>query len=120
MPHRNPHLPTVITCSGASDVGELTDRVGRTFSRSNVAHLECMAAVGAHDAKLVDKLRQAKQVLAIDGCASRCVSKALDNECIEHYKHLELGDLGFLKGHSPATDENVHRASEAAKVLLGG
>jgi len=120
MPHRNPHLPTVITCSGASDVGELADRVGRTLSRDSVVHLECMAAVGAHDAKIVDKLRQAKLALAIDGCVSRCVSKALDRECIEHYKHLELGDLGFLKGHSPASDENVYRVSEAAKVLLGG
>lgn len=119
MPHRNPHLPTVITCSGASDVGELTDKVGRILSRTHTVHLECMAAVGAHEAKTVDKLRQAKVALAIDGCALRCVSKALDRECIENYKHLELGDLGFLKGHSPATDENVHRVSEAAKVLLG-
>jgi uncharacterized metal-binding protein len=120
MPHRHPHLPTILACSGASDVGELSDRVCRKLALEDAAHLECTAAVGAHDAKLVDKLRQAKVVLAIDGCASRCVSKALDRECIEHYKHLELGDLGFLKGHSPATTENVHRVSEAAKVLLGG
>lgn len=119
MPHRNPHLPTVITCSGASDVGEIADKVGRALARSSTVHLECMAAVGAHDARVVEKLRQAKLVLAIDGCLSRCVSKALDRECIEHYKHLELDELGFLKGHSPATNENVHRVSEAAKVLLG-
>ena len=57
--------------------------------------------------------------MAIDGCASDCVSKALDRACVEKYRHLELGELGFLKGHSPASDANVHRVCEVARVLLG-
>ena len=119
MPHRNPLLPTVITCSGASDVGELSDRVGRELARTHVVRLECASAIGARLPVAIDHLRQSKVVMAIDGCASDCVSKALDRACVEKYRHLELGELGFLKGHSPPSDANVHRVCEVARVLLG-
>lgn len=119
MPHRNQHLPVVLTCSGASDVGELSDRVGRELSRTRVVHLECAASVGAARPDSLERLRRAKTVLVIDGCASRCVGKMLETACIEKRKHLDLGELGLSKGHSPATDTNVSRAVEAVKALLG-
>ncbi len=118
MPHRNQHLPVVVTCSGASDVGELSDRVGRELSRTNVVHLECSSAIGAARADSLERLRRAKAVLVIDGCASSCVGKMLDAACIEKRRHLDLGELGLSKGHSPATQANVARAVEAVKALL--
>ncbi len=118
MPHRHQHLPALVTCSGCSDVGELTDLVGRKLAHSHAVRLECAAAIGAQLPTALDHLRSAKVVLAIDGCASRCVAKSLDRACIEHYTHVELGELGFSKGHSPATEANVHRVTEVAKVLL--
>ncbi len=119
MPHRNPHHPLVLTCSGASDVGELSDRVTRSLVHGHVARMECAAAVGARVPATLEHVNQAKVVLAIDGCASHCAAKLLDRAGIENYRHLELGELGFAKGHSPVTPENIHRASEVARVLLG-
>lgn len=119
MPHRNPHHPLVLTCSGASDVGELTDRLGRELVHQHQARLECTAGVGARHHATLEHLQQAKTVLAIDGCASHCVAKILQRAGIEKYRHLELGELGFAKGHAPATPENIHRAAEVFKVLLG-
>jgi uncharacterized metal-binding protein len=118
VPHRNPHHPLVLTCSGASDVGELSDRVGRQLVHQHVARLECAVAVGARLATTMDHLQQAKKVLAIDGCASHCVSKMLQKAGVERFQHLELGELGFAKGHAPATEENIRRASEVARVLV--
>lgn len=118
MPHRHPHHRVVLTCSGASDVGELSDRVGRKLAHQHLVHLECMAAVGARIPAALENLQQAKTVLAIDGCASHCVAKMLQRAGVENYRHLELGELGFAKGHAPATEENIHRASEAARVLF--
>ncbi len=119
MPHRNQNLPVIVTCSGSSDVGELADKVGRELSRSGIVHLECSAGVGAMKESTLGRLRQAKVVLAIDGCASRCVHKSMERACLEGYRHLDLCDLGFLKDHSPVDEATVKRATEAAKVLLG-
>ncbi len=120
MPHRNPHHPLVLTCSGASDVGELADRVGRRLVHQHAARLECAAAVASHLPVALEHLQQAKTVLAIDGCASHCLSKILHRAGMEKFHHLELGELGFAKGHAPATEDNIHRATEAARVLLEG
>lgn len=119
MPHRRSHRPVVLTCSGASDVGELCDRLGRSLGQDQAARLECTAAVAARMPDTLDGLRRSKVVLAIDGCASHCVSKILDRAGIENCRHLELGELGFAKGHSPATETNVRRAAEVVRVLLG-
>ena len=63
-------------------------------------------------------LQQAKKILVIDGCASHCVAKMLQKVGVEGYHHLELGELGFAKGHAPVTEENIHRAAEVARVLF--
>ena len=118
MPHRNPNLPLILTCSGASDVGELSDRVGRSLVQQKFARLECAAAVGARIPATLEHIQQAKKVLAIDGCASHCVAKLLQKTGVEKYHHLELGELGFVKGHAPATEANIHRAAEVARVLF--
>jgi uncharacterized metal-binding protein len=118
VPHRNPHLPLVLACSGASDVGELSDRVGRALVCQSLARLECMSAVGARIPSTLEHIQQAKKVLAIDGCASHCVAKMLQKAGVERYQHLELGDLGFVKGHAPVTEENIRRAAEVACVLF--
>ncbi len=119
MPHRNQHLPVVLTCSGASDVGELSDLVGRELSRTRVVQLECAASVGAAKPDSLERLRRAKTVLVIDGCASRCTRKMVEKAGIERSRHLDLGELGLSKGHSPATEVNVSRTVEAVKALLG-
>jgi len=118
VPHRNPHLPLILTCSGASDVGELSDRVGRQLAQLHLARLECTAAVGARIPATMEHIQQAKKVLAIDGCASHCVAKMLQKAGVERHQHLELGDLGFAKGHSPVTEENIRRVAEVARVLF--
>jgi uncharacterized metal-binding protein len=99
-------------------VGELSDRVGRQLVHQHLARLECAAAVSARIPATLEHVQQAKKVLAIDGCASHCVAKMLQKAGLERYQHLELGDLGFVKGHAPASEENVHRATEVARVLF--
>ena len=40
----------VFVCSGAADVGELTDRAARKLHADGLAAMSCQASVGARDA----------------------------------------------------------------------
>lgn len=39
----------ILVCSGAADVGELTDRAARELNRTGGAAMSCLASIGARD-----------------------------------------------------------------------
>jgi len=108
----------VYSCSGAADVGEISDRVARALSREGIGKMSCAVGMGAGVQSLRNGALSAGRILAIDGCATRCVAKALAESGVTEYVHVELGSLGFGKGASPATEENVAKASEIARQRL--
>ena len=112
--------PTAIvySCSGAADVGEIADRVGRTLSREGLGKMSCAVGMGAGVPSLRNAAVSAGRILAIDGCATRCVAKALAESGVTEYVHLELGSEGFAKGASPANETNVAKACAVARDRL--
>lgn len=97
----------IFSCSGAADVGELADRAARELTRQGIGKMFCLAGVGGDVEPILDKTRNAKGILVIDGCQVACAKKSLDRAGIENYQHMQLGDLGYEKGNSPASSENV-------------
>lgn len=108
----------VYSCSGAADVGEISDRVARGLSREGIGKMSCAVGMGAGVQSLRNAALSAGRILAIDGCATRCVAKALAESGVTEYVHVELGSLGFGKGASPATDDNVAKASGMVRQKL--
>jgi uncharacterized metal-binding protein len=107
--------PTLIfSCSGAADVGEISDRAARKMTKGGVGAMFCMAGIGGRVEPIMQKTRSASKVLAIDGCGLDCVKKSLDEAGFTQFEHLRVTDLCMEKGSSPATDENVD------KVVLKG
>ncbi|HNY30297.1 MAG TPA: putative zinc-binding protein [Fibrobacteria bacterium] len=108
----------IYSCSGAADVGEISDRVARTQSREGLGKMSCAVGVGAGIQSLRNGALSAGRVLAIDGCAVRCVAKAMGEAGVTEYVHIELGSEGFAKGASPASEENVAKACDMARTRL--
>lgn len=106
----------IYSCSGAADVGEIADRTARSLTRSGAGKMSCVVGVGAGIQPLRNSALSAGRVLAIDGCAVRCVAKAMAEAGVTDYVHVELGAEGFVKGQSPATDANVEKA---VGIVLG-
>jgi len=111
--------PTLIfSCSGASDVGELADRTARRLSRSGSGKMFCLAAIGGRVQQYIDDTQSTKDIIIIDGCANDCAKKTLSTINVQGHE-FNLEELGFEKGNSPASGENINKAFTYVKERLG-
>ena len=106
-PNSNPTL--IFPCSGASDVGELTDRTARRLSRSGFGKMFCLAAIGGRVQQYINDTQSAKDIIVIDGCSNDCAKRTLNTINVQA-KAVNLEELGFRKGNSPASGENIKKA----------
>jgi uncharacterized metal-binding protein len=105
----NTTLALIFTCSGASDVGELADRTARRLSRSGFGKMFCLAAIGGRVQQYIDDTQSAKEIIIIDGCSNDCAKKTLNSINVQG-QTFNLEELGFEKGNSPASGENINKA----------
>lgn len=108
----------VFACSGAADVGAITDQVARRLNNTKTASMCCTAAVAARIPEIMDKVKNATVLLALDGCPKNCVKTILNQAGFSSIKHLQLDDLGMKKGESPVTVERIEKVFNQAKLLL--
>ncbi len=100
---------TVLACSGASDVGQISDLIARKLRDSGVFNMSCLALVGAGVESSIENFKTS-ELLVIDGCPVDCAKKIMERNGIKNYKYLRLSDIGLAKGSSPANDENIEIA----------
>ncbi len=111
--------PTLIfACSGAADVGAISDQAARKLAREGVGKMFCLAGVGGRVSGIMKTTESASAILAIDGCALDCVRNCLEQAGITVFEHLRLTDLGFEKGQSAATDDAVEKVAVRGRELL--
>lgn len=108
----------VFCCSGAADVGEIGHRAARLLDDRGVASRFCLAGVGGAVEAHLRKTREAKRILAIDGCRVGCARRTLERAGFSKCVRLCVGDLGIEKGRSPVTQERIERVFSAARELL--
>lgn len=105
----------VLACSGASDVGHLTDLVARRLRDNNQRSMKCLAMAAAGNLTLLESLKSSN-VLVIDGCSVDCSKKIMEKEGVTNFNHIRLSDWGCKKGQSSATPELIKKLYE--KVVL--
>ena len=111
--------PTLIfACSGAADVGEVSDRAARKLSKDGAGAMFCLAGVGGRVEPILKKTGSASKILAIDGCPLNCVKGTLEQADFNDFIHLQVADLGLEKGKSPAGEENIARVTAKATEML--
>ena len=108
----------IFACSGAADVGDISDQAARKLTKEGVGSMFCLAGVGGHVEPIMEKTRSAAQILAIDGCGMDCVKKILELAGISKVKHLRVTDLGLEKGKSPATDQSIELVATQGQAML--
>jgi uncharacterized metal-binding protein len=111
--------PTLVfACSGAADVGELTDRAARRLSREKAARMYCIAAIGGRIEEYMTNTQAASQILLLDGCEHHCAKRVMDQAGFHDYEHICLSDHGFAKGSAPASGENVEQVVNLCRSKL--
>ena len=107
----------VIACSGACDLGQVTDLVARKLRDNKVYKMNCLAAVAADVQPTIEAFKAAN-LLMLDGCAVDCGKKILDKAGITNYQYIRMTDLGYTKGQTPVTDEVIKTVYEKADCVL--
>jgi len=109
----------VFACSGAADVGAITDLAARKVQRSKMAYMSCSAAIGAQIPDIMETARAAMKILVIDGCEKECGRVCFERAGFKDFLHLQLErDMGMEKRKTPPTEERVEAVAEKAKELL--
>ncbi|MGC9089104.1 MAG: putative zinc-binding protein [Caldisericia bacterium] len=92
------NLDIILACDGASSVGQVGHEVAvRLTKNGNGARMCCVTAIGANSKSHVDIARNAKRLIAINGCASECASKILRNLGIEPDYEITIAKEGVDK-----------------------
>jgi len=115
----SPQSRLIFACSGAADVGHIADLAARQLAQQGAGRMYCLAGVGGRVPAILETTRTATAILAIDGCPQNCARKTLEAAGFAGFHHLQLTDVGLVKGSSAPTRERVDRVAQCAAVLLG-
>lgn len=108
----------VFACSGAADVGQIADLAARKLTKDGAGKMFCLAGIGGRASSIMETTRAASRILAIDGCPLNCAKLCLEQAGFNHFEHLQLADIGLVKGQSPPSDETVAATASAAAEKL--
>jgi len=104
---------TVFACSGAADLGEVSDLVARKLHHSGERKMKCLAFIGGGIQEMIDSVK-GTNILVIDGCNLDCGKLTMEKNGISDFCYLRLTDLGYIKGHTPASRNTVNQITELA------
>lgn len=108
----------IFPCSGAADVGEISDRAARSMTARGHGKMFCLAGIGGNISGMIASARGADRVLVIDGCGVDCAKKTMEERGIDDYVHFRVTDLGMEKSKSPATQERIESVVQKGEELL--
>ena len=109
----------IFPCSGAADVGAISDQAARQMTRDGAGRMFCLAGIGGRVEPILDTTRSAAKVLVIDGCPQECARKTMEQAGFTNFQHLQLANLGLEKGSSPATAERICLVATKGAEMLG-
>lgn len=115
----SPNTIMLLTCSGASSVGQLANRVCVELTQEGFGRMFCLAGMGGHNSGFVQSARDVPILLAIDGCPTGCTKAVLEHIEVPVKNHIAVTELGFEKTRDlNVRREDIQKVKEAVRELL--
>jgi len=108
----------IFPCSGASNTGEMCDRAARLLTKEGAGKMSCLAGIGGGIEGMINAAKEAEKVLVLDGCQLECAKQSMERAGVNKFLHVQITDLGLVKGQSPVNDENIGLVANKGKALL--
>ena len=108
----------IFSCSGAADVGAISDQTARKLTKDGVGKMYCLAGIGGNVSGIVESTKSADKILAIDGCPIACTKKLLERNGFNDFYYLELSKIGLNKGKTEISESNILKAVNSGKELF--
>jgi len=109
----------IFACSGASNLGRISDLAARTLTKDGVGKMYCLAGVGGRVSGIIENTKAASRIFAIDGCDQDCAKKCLELAGFNQVEQLRLQDLGMEKGKTPVTKKTVSLVADRLRQMAG-
>jgi uncharacterized metal-binding protein len=108
----------ILACSGASNLGQLSNRAAVELAREGFGKMSCLAGVGGHVDNYVHAAGNAGMLVAIDGCPVACAKKILEYAEAPLAAYVTVSELGFEKSMNTVLNlEDVEKVKEAVKDI---
>lgn len=108
----------VFPCSGASDVGGLSDQAARQMTKDGTGKMYCLAGIGGRVDAIMANTRAAGRIVVIDGCQQECARRTMELAGFKGFQHLKLAEMGFKKGETPVTPERVRTVADQGAAMM--
>ena len=82
----------IFTCSGAADVGGISDQAARRLTKEGIGKMYCLAGIGGNVEEIIKTTKSANGILAIDGCSVACTKKLLERNGFNEFKDFQVTD----------------------------
>jgi uncharacterized metal-binding protein len=103
--------PLVYACSGASNLGQLTNEIAIRLDREGLAEVSCAEAVGIEAGAPYAAATSGRPVVAVSGCSLACASRLLVEHGVTVTSAIQLENRGVLKAKHVSVD-----AADAARI----
>ena len=90
----------IFTCSGSSNVGQISNQVGVKLTQDGMGRFFCLAGIGGHVSGMIESTKAGKILVAIDGCPVACAKKTLEHAGFNIDEYVQVTDLGIEKNHN--------------------
>jgi uncharacterized metal-binding protein len=87
----------IFPCVGASNVGQLSNKIAIELEKQNIGNLMCTAGIGARAPGLMKSAEACDRIIAIDGCPVNCASKTLELAGFKVDSHIIISEFGIKK-----------------------
>lgn len=87
----------IFTCAGAAHTGQVANRAGVELTLEKEGKVFCIAAVAAQVPDKLERARNARFRVAIDGCEDHCCRKVLEQAGLTADVHIVATELGIEK-----------------------
>lgn len=111
----------ILACSGASNVGQITNEVAKKLDVEKQGRFFCLAGVGGHISGMVASVDGSDKVLVIDGCQVACAKQTMDEAGLDDYEYVVVTDLGIEKNHDfELSTVDINKTLETCYKKLNG
>jgi len=121
LPHCATHAKDLIiiaTCDGASSTGQIGNEVARRLTKTfpNLVRMCCLSAVAAGSKTHLDIFKNAKAVIAVNGCQLMCALNILKGKGLSITYEVVVAKEGINK--LPSLDFSDEEVSKIADKVV--
>lgn len=106
----------IFSCSGASNVGELSNAASVKLTKEGFGNKVCTASLAIKTPSIMQKVEDAGEIVVIDGCPVSCAKRIADNSGVKVDQYVIITELGINKiGDMDILDEDLEKTVSAVK-----